>query len=72
MSPKPLYDWLMDAFHRKWSTDAVVKTDEAGVVKVQAFYGEYEVTARNGSGAELKTRLSFLKKGPRKLSATLK
>jgi hypothetical protein len=72
MSPKPLYDWLMDAFHRKWSTDAVVKTDEAGVVKVQAFYGEYEVTARNGAGAELKTRLSFLKKGPRHLSATLK
>lgn len=71
MSPKPLYDWLMDAFHRKWSTDVVVKTDEAGVAKVQAFYGEYEVTARNGSGPDLKTRLSFLKKGPRNISVSL-
>ncbi len=72
MSPKPLYLWLMDAFHRKWSTDVVVKTDESGLVKVQAFYGEYEVTAKNGSGPDLKTRVSFLKKGPRNLSASLK
>ncbi len=72
MSPKPLYVWLMDAFHRKWSTDVVVKTDEAGLVKVQAFYGEYEVTAKNGSGADLKSRLSFLKRGPSDLSVSLK
>lgn len=71
MSPKPLYDWLMDAFHRKWTTDVVVKTDETGLLKVQAFYGDYEVTAKNSSGADLKTRLSFLKKGPRNLHATL-
>lgn len=62
----------MDAFHRKWSTNVVVKTDEAGLVKVQAFYGEYEVTAKRGAGADLKTRLSFLKKGPRNLSVALK
>jgi len=71
MSPKPLYDWLMDAFHRKWSTDVVVKTDETGLVKVQAFYGEYEVTAKTGPGADLSTRLFFLKKGPGRLSAAL-
>ncbi|HTH47074.1 MAG TPA: endo-1,4-beta-xylanase [Candidatus Limnocylindria bacterium] len=71
MSPKPLYAWLMDAFHRKWSTDVVVQTDEAGLAKVQAFYGEYEITAKNGSGPDLKTRLSFLKKGPRNISVSL-
>ena len=72
MSPKPLYDWLLEAFHRHWSTDVVVKTDAAGLARVQAFYGEYEVTAKNGSGPELKTRVTFLKKGPGKLSAALK
>jgi GH35 family endo-1,4-beta-xylanase len=72
MSPKPLYDWLMEAFHRKWSTDAVVTTDEAGLAKVQAFFGEYEVAAKNASGHDLSTRVSFLKKGPRNLSVSLK
>jgi len=72
MSPKPLYVWLQDSFHRKWSTDVVVKSDESGLVKVQAFYGEYEVTAKNSAGTELKTRLSFPKNGPKKLQASLK
>ncbi len=71
MSPKPLYLWLMEAFHKTWSTDVVAKTDESGWVKVQAFYGEYEVTARNAAGADLSTRLSFLKNGPRAISASV-
>jgi GH35 family endo-1,4-beta-xylanase len=71
MSPKPLYDWLMEAFHRKWSTDVVVKTDAAGLVKVQAFFGDYEVTAKNGAGPDLRTRVSFQKKGPSKLIVSL-
>jgi len=72
MSPKPLYLWLMDAFHRKWSTDVVVKSDGAGLIKVQAFYGEYEITAKNSAGTDLKAPLAFLKNGPRNLSAALK
>jgi GH35 family endo-1,4-beta-xylanase len=72
MSPKPLYTWLMDAFHQKWSTDVVVKTDAAGVVKVQAFYGEYEVTSKDGTGARLVSKVSFAKQGPAHLQAVLR
>lgn len=72
MSPKPLYTWLMEAFHQTWSTDVVAKTDAAGVVKVQAFYGEYEVTAKDGAGGRLGSTVSFAKRGPTQLRAVLR
>lgn len=72
MSPKPLYDWLMEAFHQKWTTDVVVQSDASGTVRLRAFYGDYQLTATNGSGASLESKVSFAKRGPAHLQATLR
>lgn len=72
MSPKPLYDWLMEAFHQKWSTDVVVQSDASGTVSLRAFYGEYELTATDGAGAKLESKVTFAKKGPEQLRAVLR
>ncbi len=72
MSPKPLYDWLMEAFHHKWSTDVVVQSDASGMVRLRAFYGEYELTAKDGTGAKLESKVTFAKKGPEQLQAVLR
>ncbi|MCS7062219.1 MAG: endo-1,4-beta-xylanase [Anaerolineae bacterium] len=50
MTPKPLYDWLIDAFHRRWTTRATVVADQAGRASLRAFYGDYALTARLPSG----------------------
>jgi len=72
MSPKPLYDWLMEAFHHEWSTDAIVQSDDSGTVRLRAFYGDYELTATDRAGATLQSQVSFAKKGPEKLQAELR
>jgi GH35 family endo-1,4-beta-xylanase len=72
MTPKPLYDWLMDAFHNKWSTDVVVQSDQSGTVQLRAFYGDYELTATDSAGATLQSEVSFAKKGPSQLQAVLR
>lgn len=61
MSPKPLYEWLMEAFRRHWMTDAEVQTDAAGDVKVRCFYGDYEVDGRTDSGAAVRGAFRFSK-----------
>lgn len=72
MSPKPLYDWLMEAFHENWSTNVVVTSDESGTVKLRAFFGDYEITATNRAGTEVQSRITLAKNGPTKLEATLR
>lgn len=72
MSPKPLYNWLMEAFRQKWSTDVVVQSDAAGTVKLQAFYGDYELTAKDRTGTELASKVMFAKQGPANLEAVLR
>ena len=72
MSPKPLYNWLMEAFHHHWSTDVVVQSDESGTVKVRAFYGELELTATDSAGVKLESTINFAKHGPTQLQAVLR
>ncbi|MBE2214399.1 MAG: endo-1,4-beta-xylanase [Opitutaceae bacterium] len=71
MSPKPLYDWLREAFHQTWSTDVVVQSDASGTVRLRAFYGDYEVTATDAAGDSRKAKVSFSKRGPAQLQVTL-
>ncbi len=59
MTPKPLYDWLMDAFHRRWTTRARATSDATGHVTLRAFYGEYVFTARLLSGDVLRGACSI-------------
>ena len=72
MTPKPLYDWLVEAFHKKWSTDVVVKSDADGKVRVRAFYGDLELTATTSNGATLQSSVTFAKKGPAQLQVVLR
>jgi len=43
MSPKPVYDRLMDLVKRQWWTRIEVRTDDKGACSGQAFYGDYRV-----------------------------
>lgn len=71
MTPKPLYDWLMDAFHRRWTTREKATADESGRVTLRAFYGDYAVTARLPSGDVLRGTCSVLPAGSHEISVTL-
>lgn len=61
MTPKPLYDWLMEAFHRRWTTDEEVVTDATGAALVRCFHGHYGVHGRTASGVELRGGFSLEK-----------
>jgi hypothetical protein len=70
MSPKPLYDWLAEAFGERWTTRAKVTTDAEGRARVRAFFGEHDMTVRTSSGDDLKARFTFSRRGVRKLVVT--
>ena len=71
MTPKPLYNWLMDAFYSRWTTRARLVTDEAGGATLRAFFGDYQAHARTSSGDVLRGRFSLQRSGPREISVTL-
>lgn len=48
MSPKAVYERLMDLVKNRWWTRAVAKVQE-GAVSLDGFFGSYEVTASAGS-----------------------
>jgi endo-1,4-beta-xylanase len=58
MSPKPLYEWLSEAFQQRWCTSARVTTDAAGKATVRCFFGEHRVAVRASSGEELTATFS--------------
>ena len=68
MSPKPLYDWLVDAFHRRWVTREKTRSDASGVVNVRCFFGEHELRARTASGEELGASFRLSRRGTRELT----
>ena len=47
-SPKPAYEMLYDLIHKEWSTDITAETDENGIIVLDGFKGDYEITV-NGS-----------------------
>ncbi|HUT37510.1 MAG TPA: endo-1,4-beta-xylanase [Planctomycetota bacterium] len=71
MAPKPLYDWLVEAFHARWTTNAKVTADAAGAAKLRCFFGDHEVRATLPSGAELKGRFALARRGGRTIEVTL-
>ena len=50
MSPKPLADWLRQAFHETWTTRSVTRADNEGVVTFRGFFGTYAVRVETDSG----------------------
>jgi len=71
MSPKPLYDWLMEAFHRRWATKARVTAGASGAATLRCFFGEHEVRAKLPSGAGLKGRFTLARRGERAVEVAL-
>jgi len=71
MTPKPLYEWLMDAFHKRWATKATVTADASGAAKLRCFFGDHEVHARLPSGAQLTGRFTLSRRGPRAIEVKL-
>lgn len=65
MSPKPLYEWLVDAFTRHWATNAAVTTDESGRATVRCFFGRHEVSGTLPSGARLRGAFDIARQGER-------
>jgi hypothetical protein len=62
MSPKPVYDALLELIHKDWTTKVQVTTDENGVATVRAFRGNYTIrigdtttphTVKKGTSGEL-------------------
>jgi GH35 family endo-1,4-beta-xylanase len=59
-TPKPAYYRLMDLIHKQWWTNAPPKpTDGHGASSTRAYFGDYNVTVRDGRGHAVKTHISF-------------
>jgi len=58
MSPKPVYDRLLQMIKSEWWTRAEGQTDAAGEFHCRGFYGQYTITVRQeGREAHLAARL---------------
>jgi len=71
MSPKPLYDWLIDAFQKRWATHATIAADASGRAALRCFFGEHEVRGRLESGAEVHGSFVLERKGSRTVDVRL-
>jgi GH35 family endo-1,4-beta-xylanase len=71
MTPKPLYEWLAEAFGKRWTTNGKVAADAAGAAALRCFFGEHEVRAKLPSGALLTGRFRLERRGGRSLEVSL-
>ncbi len=72
MSPKPLYEWLMDAFHARWTTNSRVVADASGVSSLRGYFGDYEVRGRALSGDELRGSFTLARGGAGDVTVALR
>jgi len=49
MTPKPVYEQLMQLIKGKWWTQTVAKIEAGGKARFHGFFGQYKVTAQIGS-----------------------
>jgi len=71
MTPKPLYEWLMGAFHKRWATNARLTTDASGRAALRGFFGDYHVGGKLQSGGELQGTFALRRKGSRDVEVAL-
>jgi len=71
MSPKPLYDRLLAAFHTRWATNARVTADASGSATARCYFGDHEVQATLPNGTPLRGRFAFTRKGARRVNVAL-
>ena len=71
MSPKPLCEWLTDAFQKRWTTRARVAADAAGAASLRCFFGAYEIRGRLQSGAQVAGKFVLERRGSRTVAVTM-
>jgi GH35 family endo-1,4-beta-xylanase len=71
MTPKPLYERLMQKVHGEWSTDVRATSDEQGTVRVRCTLGQVQVEATTAGGAHLVGMFDHCCKGERAIEVTL-
>jgi len=73
MSPKPLYNWLVESFcpGGRWGTDAAVVADGSGCAAARCFFGDYEVVGRAASGKRLRGRFTLSRRGAKNVEVVL-
>ncbi len=65
MSPKPLAEWLGEAFGQHWTTRVTVATDANGVARFRGFFGAYTLRAVTDNGCCLAGGCTFPRRGVR-------
>ncbi len=53
MSPKPIYERLLELVHEDWHTHVSARADEVGQLRMHGYYGGYGATVRTGLGQVL-------------------
>ena len=71
MSPKPLYQWLLEAFKARWTTKARGSTDPQGRITLRCFFGDHALVATLPSGDEVRGRFRLERTGPRELDVAV-
>jgi GH35 family endo-1,4-beta-xylanase len=71
MSPKPVYNSLMELVHHQWWTIASGAAGKHGTYIHRAFYGDYTITATDSAGRSATVTASFPESAP-PLTVTVK
>jgi len=71
MTPKPLYNRLIELVRKVWCTDVKGSTNTDGRVTATCFFGEHEVRAQLPSGEALRGTFLASRRGARSLDVAL-
>jgi len=63
MSPKPVYERLLDLIKRRWWTRMRGETNHDGELFLRPFYGRHRITARHRDGREVTRECEWLPRG---------
>jgi hypothetical protein len=72
MSPKPLYERLLQKVHGEWSTDLQATSGAQGRVCAHCTFGHYQVEATTAAGAPLTGTFDLCRTGARSLDVMLR
>lgn len=70
MSPKPLAQWLRQAFTEQWTTRTTVQTDDTGHAAFRGFFGDYTLRLTCADGTCLAGACRLSRRGARELEVT--
>ena len=71
MTPKPLYNWLLDSFQKRWTTRVKAVSDKDGRVTFRGFFGDYDLHLRLASGRTCNGAFSLRRRGVRRIGVTV-